>query len=224
MRKIISSMLIGASFITEPLEAMRNSLVDILGFNIEMWQMMSNIYSFMAMKMEDRRKYLINIAGGVNEDELMKPYPALLEAKASRKSIDELLSQTKTEFKKAKKEIDDIPTQIKAQDALKVSDENDICIDEDAIKDYYEKKNILNDKIATKRKELEENKSKRRQDACQKQYSLTDEVNRKKRLINKLQEDSVERIKSIDEITYPGLIGPVLFLILLSKSFSTTCI
>ena len=39
MRKIISSMLIGASFITEPLEAMRNSLVDILGFNIEMWQM-----------------------------------------------------------------------------------------------------------------------------------------------------------------------------------------
>ena len=39
MGKIISSMLIGASFITEPLEAIRNSLVDILGFNIEMWQM-----------------------------------------------------------------------------------------------------------------------------------------------------------------------------------------
>ena len=39
MGKIISSMLIGASFITEPLEVMRNSLVDILGFNIEMWQM-----------------------------------------------------------------------------------------------------------------------------------------------------------------------------------------
>lgn len=170
--------------------------------SIEMWQMMSNIYSFMAMKMEDRRKYLINIAGGVNEDELMKPYPALLEAKASRKSIDELLSQTKTEFKKAKKEIDDIPTQIKAQDALKVSDENDICIDEGAIKDYYEKKNILNDKIITKRKELEEDKNKRRQDACQKQYSLADEVNRKKRLINKLQEDSVERTKSIDEIKH----------------------
>lgn len=32
-------MLIGASFITEPLEAIRNSLVEILGFNIEMWQM-----------------------------------------------------------------------------------------------------------------------------------------------------------------------------------------
>ena len=39
MGKIISSMLIGASFITEPLEAIRNSLVDILGFNIEIWQM-----------------------------------------------------------------------------------------------------------------------------------------------------------------------------------------
>ena len=39
MGKIISSMLIGASFITEPLEAMRSSLVEILGFNIEMWQM-----------------------------------------------------------------------------------------------------------------------------------------------------------------------------------------
>ena len=39
MGKIISSMLIGASFITEPLEAIRNSLVEILGFNIEMWQM-----------------------------------------------------------------------------------------------------------------------------------------------------------------------------------------
>ena len=39
MGNIISSMLIGASFITEPLEAMRSSLVEILGFNIEMWQM-----------------------------------------------------------------------------------------------------------------------------------------------------------------------------------------
>ena len=39
MGKFISSMLIGASFITEPLEAIRNSLVEILGFNIEMWQM-----------------------------------------------------------------------------------------------------------------------------------------------------------------------------------------
>ena len=39
MGKFISSMLIGASFITEPLEAMRSSLVEILGFNIEMWQM-----------------------------------------------------------------------------------------------------------------------------------------------------------------------------------------
>lgn len=39
MGKIISSMLIGASFITEPLKAMRNSLVEILGFNIEIWQM-----------------------------------------------------------------------------------------------------------------------------------------------------------------------------------------
>ncbi len=39
MGKIISSMLIGASFITEPLEAIRGSLVEILGFNIEMWQM-----------------------------------------------------------------------------------------------------------------------------------------------------------------------------------------
>ena len=39
MGKIISSMLIGASFITEPLEAIRSSLVEILGFNIEMWQM-----------------------------------------------------------------------------------------------------------------------------------------------------------------------------------------
>ena len=39
MGNIISSMLIGASFITEPLEAIRSSLVEILGFNIEMWQM-----------------------------------------------------------------------------------------------------------------------------------------------------------------------------------------
>lgn len=88
---------------------------------IAQWELLSNNFAFMSYKMEDRRKMLMSVAGEVNEEELMKPYPAIQKAVAERKSIDELNAQTKRTRKDANKELTEIPTKISAQDALKVN-------------------------------------------------------------------------------------------------------
>lgn len=87
---------------------------------IAQWQLLSSNFAFMGYKMEDRRKMLMSVAGEVDEEELMKPYPAIQKAVAERKSIDELNAQTKRTRKDANKELTEIPAKISAQDALKV--------------------------------------------------------------------------------------------------------
>lgn len=88
---------------------------------ITQWQLLSNNFAFMSYKMEDKRKMLMSVAGEVNEEELMKPYPAIQQAVKERKSIDELNAQTKRTRKDANKELTEIPAKISAQDALKVN-------------------------------------------------------------------------------------------------------
>lgn len=92
---------------------------------IAQWQMLSNNAAFMSYKMEDRRKMLMSVAGEVDEDALMKAYPAIQKARAERKSIDELNVQTKRTRKDANKELTEIPAKISAQDALKVDTTDD---------------------------------------------------------------------------------------------------
>ena len=56
-------------------------------YPIEKWQMVSNIHTFMAMKMEDRRRYLRSISGNIEEQALMKPYAEITKAVTARKTI-----------------------------------------------------------------------------------------------------------------------------------------
>lgn len=90
--------------------------------NLEKWILLSNINTFMSLKTEDRRKMLMDIAGEVNEEELMKPYPAVAKAvNTEKKSIEELQKQTLSTKKRSNDELKAIPSQIDAQDRLKVT-------------------------------------------------------------------------------------------------------
>ena len=64
---------------------------------------------------------LMDMAGEVDEQQLMAPYPAVLRAvNTEKKSIEELQKQTLSTKKRANEELKSIPHQIEAQDRLKV--------------------------------------------------------------------------------------------------------
>ena len=163
-------------------------------YPIEKWQLVSNIHTFMAMKMEDRRKYLISMSGNIDEQTLMKPYPEIYKAVAARKTIEELLAQTKSELKRAKKELDDIPTQIKAQDSLKVSIEDGSDTDAEQINLYYDEEKRLENEIDRKRKSLREEYDK---DVRAKKNALinaTDLLAAEKKGFANLEKNNFERV------------------------------
>ena len=170
-------------------------------YPIEKWQMVSNIHTFMAMKMEDRRRYLISISGNIDEQALMKPYPEITKAVAARKTIEELMEQTKSELKRAKKELDDIPTQIKAQDSLKVSIEDGADTDAEQVNLYYDEEKRLENEIERKRKCLREQYDK---DVRAKKTALNnanDSLYNEKRGLAKLEENNSERVANLIKTT-----------------------
>lgn len=146
------------------------------------WQMLSNIHSFFAMKMEDRRKLLMSTAEDVNEEELAKLYPAVNQAMNDRKTIEELTKQTKSTKKRAEEDLSKIPAAINAQDRLMINEnwealENEITninkeiadIDTaleasseelEAVRLYKEDILRIEEKLSVKRKEKIENNKK----------------------------------------------------------------
>lgn len=100
-------------------EAKLNSICDL-----EKWILLSNINTFMLLKADDRRKMLISMAGEVDEQELMKPYPAVMKAvNVEKKNIEELQKQVLSTKKRSNDELKTIPSQIDAQDRLKVNED-----------------------------------------------------------------------------------------------------
>ena len=98
-------------------EAKLNSIA-----NLELWLMLSNINTFMALKKEERRKILMLAVDGIDEVELAKGYPAIIKAiTTEKKTIDELQIQTASTRKRANEELKTIPSQISAQDRLIIS-------------------------------------------------------------------------------------------------------
>ena len=170
-------------------------------YPIEKWQLVSNIHTFMAMKMEDRRKYLISMSGNIDEQALMKPYPEICKAVAARKTIEELLAQTKSELKRAKKELDDIPTQIKAQDSLKVSIEDGGDTDAEQINLYYDEEKRLENEIDRKRKSLREEYDKDVRAKKNALISAMDSHAAEKRGLAKLEENNAERVANLIKTT-----------------------
>lgn len=91
--------------------------------NIKKLLLLSDITKFMTLKNDERRKILMSIAGDINEEELMKDYPCISKAAAENKSVDELKKQTLSTKKRTAEELDVIPSQISAQDALKSNED-----------------------------------------------------------------------------------------------------
>ena len=91
--------------------------------NLDKLLLLSDITKFMTLKMEERRKILMSVAGEVDEAALMKPYPLLVKAVSEKKSIDEFKIQSLSTKKRANEELKSIPNQIAAQDKLKSSED-----------------------------------------------------------------------------------------------------
>ena len=88
---------------------------------LEKWILLTNINTFMSLKTEERRKMLMDMAGEVDEQKLMEPYPSVRRAvNTEKKSIEELQKQTLSTKKRSNEELKSIPAQIDAQDKLKV--------------------------------------------------------------------------------------------------------
>lgn len=72
--------------------AYKKKLSDICDYN--RWFMLSNINLFMSYKVEERRRILMSIAGNLDEESLMKPYPIVYNGiVAERKDINEIFAQ-----------------------------------------------------------------------------------------------------------------------------------
>lgn len=89
---------------------------------ISKWMVLSNVNIFMSYKVDDRRKMLMSLAGGINEEELMKPYPLVYKGIVEeKKQLADMLLQQNTTKKKADEELKLIPAKVQAQEALRVT-------------------------------------------------------------------------------------------------------
>ncbi|MDD2191858.1 MAG: hypothetical protein PHO12_04895 [Bacteroidales bacterium] len=86
--------------------------------NLDTWAMCSDINSFFRLKVDERRKVIIGLAGNVSDIELSKDYPLVKKALEQGKNIDEYKRELQASKKKSKQELDEIPSRIDAQDKL----------------------------------------------------------------------------------------------------------
>ena len=102
-----------------PVTTFKQKLSELVDY--ERWYMLSNINLFWNKKVDERRKILMSLAGKINEEELMSPYPAVYKGIVEEmKDLNEMLAQQKSTKKKADNELKLIPAKVQAQNALKV--------------------------------------------------------------------------------------------------------
>lgn len=143
--------------------------------DLKTWQMLSNIHSFYAMKMEDRRKLLLSTADNINEERIADSYPAVKQAMHERKTIEELVKQTKSTKKRAEENLEKIPAAINAQDRLVINEDwamieseinnlnlqiadIDACLEAsseelESVRLYKERIQMIEDKLALRKQE-----------------------------------------------------------------------
>lgn len=159
--------------------AFKQKLSELVDY--DKWYMLSNINLFWTKKVDERRKILMSLAGEINEEELMKPYPLVYQGIVTeKKELNEMLAQQISSKKKADEELKMIPAKIQAQDSLKVEmdfsalkeekeslDSQIVTIDESLqgstqenplMKEYVAKVQSLNLAIANAQKQWQENK------------------------------------------------------------------
>lgn len=169
---------------------------------IAQWQLLSNNFAFMGYKMEDRRKMLMSVVGEVNEEELMKPYPAIQQAFIERKSIDELNAQTKRTRKDANKELTEIPAKISAQDALKVDASNGGSENNAAqVEGYFRDLKTAQDNVDNYRHTWEKRNSDNLADIRRQLYDAQDKARKAANAISKGRDEQQARVKRLAEVT-----------------------
>ena len=85
---------------------------------LEAWLICSNIKVFMSLKMEDRRRILASVAGEIDMDKMLQPFPLLAKAFSEKKTLEEFRKQVNTTKKKSETELTAIPARIDQQDKL----------------------------------------------------------------------------------------------------------
>ena len=85
---------------------------------LEAWLICSNIKVFMSLKMEDRRRILASVAGEIDMEEMLKPFPLLAKAFDEKKTLEEFRKQVNATKKKSETELVAIPARIDQQDKL----------------------------------------------------------------------------------------------------------
>lgn len=90
---------------------------------LEAWLICSNIKVFMALKTEDRRRILASVAGEIDMDEILKPFPLLTKAFNEKKTLEEFRKQVLSTKKKSDTELLAIPARIDQQDKLYSQDD-----------------------------------------------------------------------------------------------------
>lgn len=86
--------------------------------SLEAWLICSNIKVFMSLKMEDRRRILASVAGEIDMEEMLKPFPLLAKAFDEKKTLEEFRKQMNATKKKSETELVAIPARIDQQDKL----------------------------------------------------------------------------------------------------------
>ena len=86
--------------------------------NLDTWAMCSDINSFFRLKVDERRKVIIGLAGNISDIELSNDFPLVKKALEQGKNIDEYKRELQASKKKSKQELEEIPSRIDAQDKL----------------------------------------------------------------------------------------------------------
>ena len=150
---------------------------------VSKWMMLSNVSLFMSYKTEDRRNILMSLVTGIDERELLKPYPLVYDGIIrGRYSLSEMLSQQLARKKNAQEELKIIPAKIQTQEELRVNVDfpsieaerenidNEISIIDAhlenkveknwAMEEYISKVQAYNEKVATSQKMWQDKKIK----------------------------------------------------------------
>ncbi|MBQ9532428.1 MAG: AAA family ATPase [Prevotella sp.] len=90
---------------------------------LEAWLICSNIKVFMTLKTEDRRRILASVAGEIDMNEMLKPFPLLVKAFNEKKTLEEFRKQVNATKKKSETELVAIPARIDQQDKLYSQDD-----------------------------------------------------------------------------------------------------
>lgn len=109
------------------------------------WLMLSSVDAFMNIKVEERRRFLQQLAGGVSDEEIASDFPLVYEALKNGKTIDELQRQNDMSRKTTDNLLQQIPARIDELEKMRVHADGNLV----ELKLSYEKQRAEYDEMLT---------------------------------------------------------------------------